>query len=223
MQPAPFFPRAGGPWSAWAWTRPTKPTLPGGFDVGAFDRMFGFKPTNKNAKSAIGGLLAGMLLPGAMQGLADWQKQYEPLRRSALNRGIAALDPSNSQAMVDRFRRQSEQQAIRDAMQTQAAMADMGMGSGSQQGALLQGLNNSQVAANAMQSNMASPEFLSAAIRAQLGLIDQAAADPRMAALMQLVAGAPYHQSQPKNDIFGQVLGGALGTGLGSVLGKLKL
>lgn len=173
----------------------------------------GFGKSTWQGDNPLASIINQRLAPGVAWNVLQqqgFQNENLPAKLNMIRNLIRNVSPGNNQAIVDKARRQLSSQYAEGARQSNVAMGESGVGSGMQQGALLDAQNRANDRAGTMAVDLASPqgqmEALSAALQA-LGM-----ASPDIATLLGI--NQPMETSrQYRNNIKGQgsVLNGVTG------------
>lgn len=149
------------------------------------------------------------------------QSDMMPYRRAALLAGVRALDGSNNQVKLERFRRLREALGARQAKVRAAQLREAGYSKEAEMAAKTSGQQEATRATNEYQAQMDSPETMSGQIGQLLNLI-QAGSDPSslIAALSSLSSGTPYQMPQKSGGILGDLVMPLLGQAASAYIGK---
>lgn len=180
-------------------------------------RQYGIDNPPKKPKNVKGALeSAGMdwLWP-RIEGQFAFGNSLEPQRKGAIRSMLRSFKPGNVSQNAELIRSRGFNAGMSQAPQRQAALSDLGFGSGAQEGYVSAGMDAGNEAANDYLGQMYSPEGQMAQLNAILGAIQsgQMTDLDQLLAIMQSFNSQPQKQPDPGpfgglGGLFGNLLGG---------------
>jgi hypothetical protein len=138
-------------------------------DIKSLAKQYGIKNDKWYRNNMFKNLSFGMY-PRLAQSV-NFGNTLEPMRQNAIVQGLTALNPANTMATIDAYKRNQEATAVDSNRLLDLTLGGSGLSSGAIEGAKMANLGMAQNQTNSYMGQLLSPEGIQKSIQAYLSLI----------------------------------------------------
>jgi len=173
-------------------------------DIKSLAKQYGIKNDKWYRNNMLKNLSFG-LYPRLAQSV-NFGNTIEPLRENALMQGLTALNPANTMATIDAYRRNQEANAVDANRLLDLTLGGSGLSSGALEGAKMANIGMAQNQANSYLGQLLSPEGIQKSIQAYLSLLSSG---QNVSGLENLLNLSNAQRTQSSGDGWSNLLGTA--------------